>query len=228
VRVRQAFRLIVDRPQLIAQAADGLQWLGNDMYAPYDPGYAKDLPQRVQDLAQAKSLLKAAGYDNSLSLKLTTSTSVSSAAPAAATVFAQQAKGAGVTVTVDNVTGDVFWGAEYLKYPFAMDNWGTRGYLAQAGMGTLPGAVYNETHWAETNPKYVSLVNEAYKTVDDAKRNALITEAATMEYNEGGYIICAFDNQVDAYSKKVAGVVPDYSGLGSAAANARYRLAYFV
>ncbi len=225
VRVRQAFRLIVDRPQLIAQAADGLQWLGNDMYAPYDPGYAKDLPQRVQDLAQAKSLLKAAGYDNSLSLKLTTSTSVSSAAPAAATVFAQQAKGAGVTVKVDNVTGDVFWGAEYLKYPFAMDNWGTRGYLAQAGMGTLPGAVYNETHWADTNPKYVALVNEAFKTVDDAKRNALITEASTMEYNEGGYIICGFDNQVDAHSSKVTGMIPDYSGLGSAAANARYRLA---
>ncbi|HET6494423.1 MAG TPA: ABC transporter substrate-binding protein, partial [Thermoleophilia bacterium] len=34
VRVRQAFRLIVDREQMIAQAADGLQWLGNDMYGP--------------------------------------------------------------------------------------------------------------------------------------------------------------------------------------------------
>jgi peptide/nickel transport system substrate-binding protein len=228
VRVRQAFRLIVDRPQMIAQAANGLQWVGNDMYGPFDPGYPKSLPQRVQDLAQAKSLLKQAGYDGSLTIKLTTSTSVSSAAPAAATVFAQQAKGAGVTVNVDNVTGDVFWGSEYLKYPFAMDNWGTRGYLTQAGMGTLPGAVYNETHWAETNPKYVSLINEAYKTVDDAKRNDLISQAATMEYNEGGYIIYAFDDQVDAHSPKVAGVVPDYSGLGSCACNARYRLAYFA
>jgi peptide/nickel transport system substrate-binding protein len=226
VRVRQAFRLMVDRPQMIAQAADGMQWLGNDMYGPFDPGYPKDLPQRAQDLEQAKSLLKQAGYDNSLTLKLTTSTSVSSAAPAAATVFAQQAKGADVTVKVDNVTGDVFWGDEYLKYPFAMDNWGTRGYLAQAGMGTMPKAYYNETHW--DNPKWLSLVEEAYRTVDDAKRNELITEASTIEYNEGGYIIYAFDNQVDAFSKKLAGAVPDVSGLGSAAANARYRLVYFV
>ena len=228
VRVRQAFRLIVDREQMITQGADGLQWLGNDMYGRFDPGYPADLPQRAQDLEQAKSLLKAAGYDNNLTVTLTTSTAVSNGAPAAATVFAQQAKAAGVTVKVDNVSGDIFWGEQYLKYQFAMDNWGTRGYLAQAGFGTLPKAVYNETHWSATKPEYVALVNEAFTTVDDAKRNDLIRQAATMEYEEGGYIIYAFDNQVDAYSPKVAGVVPDFSGLALAASGARYRLAYFA
>jgi len=226
VKVRQAFRLMVDREQMIAQAADGMQWIGNDMYAPFDPGYPKDLPQRAPDIEQAKSLLKQAGYDNNLTIKLTTSTSVSSNAPAAATVFAKQAEAAGVTVKVDNVTGDVFWGDEYLKYPFAMDNWGTRGYLAQAGMGSMPNAIYNETHW--DHPEWLAIVEEAFKTVDDTKRNELITEAATIEYNEGGYIIYAFDNQVDSYSAKVAGAVPDFSGLGSAANNARYRLVYFA
>jgi len=226
VRVRQAFRLIVDRPQMMAQGADGLQWLGNDMYGPFDPGYPADLPQRAQDLEQAKSLLKQAGYAD-LSVKLVTSTSVSNNAPSAATVFAQQAKGAGVTVKVDNVTGDVFWGDQYLSWPFAMDNWGTRGYLAQTGMGTMPGVLYDETHWSKTNEKYMSLVKEAYTTVDDTMRNELISEAATIEYNEGAYIIYAFDNQVDAHSAKVMGMVADYSGLGSCASNARYRLAYF-
>ncbi|MEZ5124817.1 MAG: ABC transporter substrate-binding protein [Thermoleophilia bacterium] len=226
-KVRQAFRLIVDRPQMITQAADGLQWLGNDIYGPYDPGYPKDLPQRAQDLEQAKALLKEAGYED-LAVTLTTSTSVSAGAPSAATVFAQQAKGAGVNVKVNNVNGDVFWGDEYLKWPFAMDNWGTRGYLAQAGMGTVPGALYDETHWSATRSDYMDLINEAYQTVDEDKRNELIASAATMEYEDGGYIVYAFDIQVDAYSPKVAGGVPDYSGLGSAAANARYRLVYFV
>ena len=227
VRVRQAFRLIVDRPQMIAQAADGLQWIGNDMYGVFDPGYPKDLPQRAQDLEQAKSLLKQAGYAD-LSVKLMTSTSVASGAPAAAAVFAQQAKGAGVNVKVDNVTGDVFWGDQYLSWPFAMDQWGTRGYLAQAGFGTVPGALYNETHFAKDGSKYMSLVNEAFKTVDDAKRNELITEASTIEYNEGGYIIYAFENVIDAYSPKVAGAVADFSAIGMSANNARYRNMYFA
>ena len=227
-KVRQAFRLIVDRPEIIAQAAGDLAWVGNDMYGPFDPGYPKDLPQRGQDLEQAKSLLKQAGYDGDLKVVLTTSTSVSSNAPAAATVFAQQAEGAGVGVKVNNVRGDVFWGDQYLKYPFAMDNWGTRGYLAQAGMGTFPGAVYDETHFAKHYPEWVTIVEEAYQTVDDTRRNELITEAAALEYDAGGYIIYMFDKQVDMHSDKVAGAVPDFSGLASAANNARFRLVYFA
>jgi peptide/nickel transport system substrate-binding protein len=227
VRVRQAFRLIVDRPQLITQASDGLGTVGNDMYGRYDPGYPKDLPQRAQDLEQAKSLLQQAGQSG-LTVKLVTSTSVASDAPAMATVFAQQAKGAGIDVKVDNVTGDVFWGDQYLKWGFAQDNWGTRGYLAQAGMGTMPGSLYDETHWAATNEKYMPLVKEAYKTVDDAKRNELITEAATIEYNEGAYIIQSFLNLVDAHTAKVMGMVPDFSGITSSACNGRYRLAWFA
>ena len=129
---------------------------------------------------------------------------------------------------MNNVTGDVFWGDQYLKWGFAQDNWGTRGYLAQAGMGTMPGSLYDETHWAATNQKYMSLVKEAYKTVDDAKRSELITEAATIEYNEGAYIIQAFNNLVDAHAAKVMGMVPDFSGITSSACNGRYRLAYFA
>ena len=35
--------------------------VANDMYAPLDPGYNPSLPQRHQDIEQAKSLLKQAG-----------------------------------------------------------------------------------------------------------------------------------------------------------------------
>ena len=102
VRVRQAFKLIPDRQAMIEQAYAGFGAIGNDMYSPFDPGYPKDLPQRVQDYAQAKSLLKAAGYDK-LAVTLNTSNAVGSGAVAAAQVFAEQAKGAGVTVTVNKL-----------------------------------------------------------------------------------------------------------------------------
>src|SRR5690349_2769984 len=64
VRVRQAMRLIVDRKGMLEQVNSGYGFIGNDLYAPFDPGYDHSLPQRQQDIAQAKSLLKAAGHAN--------------------------------------------------------------------------------------------------------------------------------------------------------------------
>ena len=60
-RVRQAFRLMLDRQQVVDNVFEGKGKVGNDMFSPFDAAYAKDLPQRDQDLEQAKSLLKQAG-----------------------------------------------------------------------------------------------------------------------------------------------------------------------
>ncbi len=91
VRVRQALRLIVDRQQMIDQALNGFGILGNDLYSPFDPAYAKDLPQRMQDIDQAKSLLKQAGQEN-LAVELVTSTAVGAGAVESANLFVEQAK----------------------------------------------------------------------------------------------------------------------------------------
>ena len=128
-KVRQAFRLIVDRQAMVDQAYAGFGRIGNDMYAPFDPGYPSDLPQRAQDLEQAKSLLQQAGYNNDLVVELTTSEAIGSAAVPAAQVFAEQAKGAGVTVNVNKVDSSVFYGDNYLKWTFSQDFWYTRNYL---------------------------------------------------------------------------------------------------
>lgn len=227
-RVRQAFRLIPDRQQLIDQTYAGDGWVANDMYSPYDPAYPKDFPQRTQDFEQAKALLKQAGYDGDLAVTLTTSDGITSTAVAQAQVFAEQAKGAGVTVKVNKVDSNTFWGDNYLKWPFSQDFWGTRNYLVQAAYGSMPGAVYDETHFGQNNPKWLDLVKEAFRTVDDAKRNEMVREAYKIEYDEGGYIVWAFQNIQDAMSDKVAGAVADYSGLSGSAARSRYRLMYFV
>ena len=211
VRVRQAFRLMIDRPAMISQAYDGFGWLGNDMYAPFDPGTPTSLPQRQQDLAQAKSLLKAAGYDNDLTVTLTTSDAVGGSAVAAAQVFAQQAKGAGVNVKVDKVDPSIFYGKQYLSWPFAQDFWYTRNYLAQTAQGTLPTAPFNETHWK--NAEWLKIVEQAFKTGDKTARDQLVAQAQKIEYDQGGLIIWAFNDQTDAYSAKLGGVVPDKGGV---------------
>jgi peptide/nickel transport system substrate-binding protein len=203
VRVRQAFRLIVDREQMVQQVLSGEGRIANDLYAPYDPVYASDLPQREQDLEQAKSLLKQAGREG-LSVELVTA-DVFQGIVEAAQVFAQQAKGAGVDVKLRKVDSGTFYGDNYLKWGFAQDFWATRVYLTQVAQGDLPESPYNETHWKD--PKFIDLIGQARAEADEAKRKDILHEAQTMQYEQGGYIIQYFSNIIDAHSAKLGGFV---------------------
>jgi peptide/nickel transport system substrate-binding protein len=207
VRVRQAMRLICDRQQMIDNALSGKGRLGNDLYAPFDPAFAKDLPQRTQDIEQAKSLLKAAGQEG-LQVQLFTGDDIGSVAPASAALFAEQAKQAGVDVKV--VKKNPFYGDDYLSYPFGQDFWNTRNYLPQAAVGVLKGGTYNETHWdkAPEYPKFAALISQASQEIDEGKRTSILQDAQKIEYDSGGYIIWGFRTQVDAVSQKVQGLKP--------------------
>jgi peptide/nickel transport system substrate-binding protein len=210
VRVRKAFRLVVDREEMVEQVLGGYGTIGNDMYGLYDPGYAEDLPQRVQNIERAKELLTEAGYPDGLEVELVTAP-IQAGAVEAAQVFAQQALAAGINVTIRRVDTTTFFGDDYLQWDFAQDFWYTRNFLPQVNNGSLPTSPYNETHWA--NAKFLELVEEATTTIDPTKRNALITEAQTIEYDEGGYIIWGHPNQADAYQGYVGGLIPNSTGL---------------
>jgi peptide/nickel transport system substrate-binding protein len=202
-RVRQAFRLIVDREQMVQQVLSGQGAIANDLYARYDPAYASDLPQRQQDLEQAKSLLKQAGQEG-LTVELVTAP-VFQGIVEAAQVFAEQAKGAGVNVKVRKVDSGTFYGDNYLKWTFAQDFWASRVYLSQVAQGDLPESPFNETHWGDK--KFIDLIQQARAEVDEAKRTDILHEAQTMQYEQGGYIIPYFSNIIDAYSAKLGGFV---------------------
>jgi peptide/nickel transport system substrate-binding protein len=208
VRVRQAMRLLVDRNQMVQQALSGQGRVANDLYSPFDPAYARDLPQRQQDIEQAKSLLKQAGRSD-LRVQLVTAP-IFQGVVEAAQVLAQQAKSAGVTVDVRKVDTGTFYGDNYLKWPFAQDFWFTRTYLGQVAQGSLANSPFNETHWKD--PQFVKLVGQARGELDEDKRNELLHEAQQLEHDKGGYIVWAFSDQVDAYSAKVGGFMPAKSG----------------
>jgi peptide/nickel transport system substrate-binding protein len=208
VRVRQAMRLIVNRPQMVEQVLSGEGRIANDMYSPFDPAYDASLPQRHQDLEQAKSLLKQAGHAG-LTVQLTTA-AVFQGVVQAAEVFAQQATGAGVTVKLQKLDTGTFYGPNYLKWTFAQDFWATREYLPQVAQGSLPTSPFNETHWAD--PTFIKLIGQARAELDESKRNQILQQAETIEYNTGGYIIPYFSNQIDAYSAKLSGFVEAKSG----------------
>ena len=169
VRVRQAMRLIVDRQQMIDQTLSGYGSLGNDLYAPFDVAYASDLPQREQDIDQAKSLLKQAGQEG-LQVELFTGDDIGSVARRCGQPLRRAGQG-GRRRRQGRPRRRPFYDDDYLSYPFAQDFWNTRNYIPQAG-GTSPvqGGTYNETHWDNAeSPRPGQRAPQ--REVDEAKRN---------------------------------------------------------
>ncbi|MDA8371763.1 MAG: ABC transporter substrate-binding protein [Nocardiopsaceae bacterium] len=208
-RVRQAFRLIVDREEMVDQALSGHGTVGNDLYGRFDPAYNEDLPQREQDIEKAKELLAEAGHEDGLEVELVTGP-ISPGAEAAAQVFKEQAAKAGVTVKLKQTNSTEYYGDNYLQWTFAQDFWSSRNYLSQAAQGSLPGAAFNETHWDDE--EWVEIIEEARATVDEEKRAELIKQAMKIEYERGGYIVWGFVNTVDGFNKKVKGLEPSVTG----------------
>jgi peptide/nickel transport system substrate-binding protein len=200
VRVRQAMRLLVDRPQLINSALNGFATVGADVSSPYDPNYDRSL-HRQADIAQAKHLLKQAGQEN-LAVQLVTSP-VATGTVAMATVLQQQAKAAGVTVNLKTVDPTTFFGPNYLHWTFSQDFYNYSPYLAQVAQSLLPTSPFNETHWHL--PKYIDLYHQANATANSETRKQIEHEMQEIDFNEGGYIIPAFIDALDAYSTKITG-----------------------
>jgi peptide/nickel transport system substrate-binding protein len=201
VRVRQAMRLIIDRPQMLDLVFKGNGTLGNDVFSRWDPAYDTSIPQREQDIEQAKSLLKQAGQEG-LTVELVTA-DIAMGVVSSAQVFAEQAKAAGVTVNVRKTTVTDFFGPEYLKYPFAFDYWGFQYYLPQVQSELLPTSPYWETHWDD--PRTQKLYKEALATPDEAKRADICHEMQLIDHEEGGLMIPFFPPVIDASSPNIMG-----------------------
>jgi peptide/nickel transport system substrate-binding protein len=207
VRVRQAMRLLVNRPQMIDSALDTYGASASDVFSPYDPDFDRSLV-REQDIPQARYLLKQAGMEG-LRVELVTSP-ILSGVVAMATVLAEQAKSAGVTITVRNVPPGTFFGPGYLQWTFSQDYYSYASYLTQVTLSMLPTSPWDETH--NSNPHYISLYNQANATADAALRREIAHQMQVIDFTQGGYIIPAFVSTLDAYSTGIAGYAPSRLG----------------
>lgn len=205
VRVRQALRLLVDREQMVEQVLGGHGMVANDMIWCFDE--YPDVPQRTQDIDQAKALLKEAGHEN-LAVELVT-THLTGTSVAAAEVFAEQAKAGGVDINIRVIDSAEFWGDGWGQRPLTMDYWSAQSYFAQCESMYFPppGVHYNETHWADE--EWNSVITQAIGTPDDAARQSLVQDAMRIEYERGGYINWGVGFVYDAYNSKVGGLYAD-------------------
>ena len=205
VKVRQAMRLLVNRSSLVTELLDGHGRVGNDLFGPNDQDFDSALPQRVQDVDQAKSLLRSAGM-NKLTLDMATSPFLANAE----VVLAQQLSSLGVTINVTNVDATTFYSKYYAQSPLFVSYWLNQPLARIDGLCYVPNAHFPETGWSD--PTYLSLFTQARAQPDAAKRRELMIQMQQLYYDQGPWLIWGFEDEVDAITSNVHGASQDASG----------------
>jgi peptide/nickel transport system substrate-binding protein len=210
-RVRTAMKLIANRPQLVSDAISGFGVVGNDIIGKGLPLYDNSLPQRTQDIAQAKSLLKAAGQEN-LRVLLKTSQIIPGFVEAA-TLYSQQATAAGVTVQLQQVPPDSYFNPslQYLKLLFGESQWPVFSLKFFYLQSLAANAPYNETHWHD--PAWNTLLFKAIGELDQNKAQAYWNQVQQIQYQQGGYMCWTNADYVDGVSKKVQNLRANPGGI---------------
>jgi peptide/nickel transport system substrate-binding protein len=216
VRVRQAIALALGRPQIASGLWGKYAQIGND--SPMWPGYAftdKSVAQRKQDLAKAKSLLKAA---NATNLKLTLTCYRSFEMPAYAQRVASELKKIGITCNVKVFTSAQYFNgvsfgakgklAPWLSTDFGIIDYGHRPvpttYLNAA---LKSGGVWNAARYA--NKKFDKTVADFIASVDLQSQKKFAKAIQTELLKDTPAIYAYFYNFIAAASPKVKGYVPD-------------------
>jgi peptide/nickel transport system substrate-binding protein len=208
-RVRQAFKLLVDRKAMIDGAWAGFGTVGDDLLAPGTAHYASDL-KRTQDVEQAKSLFKAAGV-----LGHTFTLPTCNFLPGmveSSTILANQAAAAGVKVVVNNTSAATYFtpAGGFATRPFGLEVDQPVGSLTTAYLSeyTLT-APFQDTHWGRQQPGGAAaekLIAEAMGAVDPARAESLWHECQLQQFNEGGYLVWGNLPYVDAAASNVRGL----------------------
>lgn len=216
VRVRQAFRLSVDRQALVTATTFGLGKPGNDLWGEGLPWYATGLPQRTPDVDRAKALLAEAGRD-----RVPVSILASPMGPGlveASHMAVDQAKRAGFDVTVEEMPVDLFYAdpSRYYNYAAVTFSWAAS-FPLMASYLYLPDSVYN---FGWKNDDWTRRFREAGGLFDAPARQAAYDALQRELWDAGPDLVWGLAPKQTATSPKVGGVdtigdptVPDLSGV---------------
>jgi len=205
---RRALMLGTDYQALLTAAYMDLGTLSNG--TPIGPSFADyylDQPH-APDVEKAKQLMAQAGYPDGAKIKLVTqpvSTSV-----AIATVWKEQMAKIGVTVDIQQVPTDVYYGGSgennWLECDFGVTDWGARpNPVNYFQLALVTDAPYNESHWSDA--EFDALTVKIATEMDAATRAGLYKQAQQILIDRGPYIIPFFLDATLGVSSNIAGVV---------------------
>jgi peptide/nickel transport system substrate-binding protein len=216
-RVRQALALSLDRKKLVDGLCRGMASLGNDspfssLYPSTDPG----VPQRAQDIAQAKQLMAAAGHADGFDITLTTEQYTD--IPQYAQLVQNFAKAIGITIELRIESQEVYYGksvpgqSDWLDSPLGITDYAHRGVPnVLLGNPLLSDGSWNAAHFK--SPAYDALVPKYARALDlDAQRSAA-GDIQKLLLDETPLVISYFSDLLVPVRKGVTGVPPIPAGL---------------
>lgn len=205
--LRLALKYAVDREAVVKTVLQGYGRIGNDQPIPnFDPFFAADIPQYSYDPDKARFHFKKAGI--SAPIAISVAESASPGAIDSVQLFQATAAAADITVEIDRVPNDGYWDNVWMKKPFSIGAWSGRPtadlILSQVYKSD---ANWNETYWRR--PSFDKVLLEARAELDDHRRKELYRELQLQIHDDGGAIIPAFFNFLDAGSANLRGFAPN-------------------
>jgi peptide/nickel transport system substrate-binding protein len=209
-RVRRALALTIDREAIVKGLFRGRGIVGNDSpFAPVFPSTDPSIPQRKQDIAEAKRLLAEAGVPNGFSVTLTTERAYE--IPDYAVLIQNFAKKAGIDVKLNIEPQDAYYGeavfgkSDWLDSTFGLTDYGHRGTPDIFLNATLKSSgTWNAAHF--NNPTYDALLTD-YSAARDLKSQRLAAnKIQTLLLDETPVVIAYFSKYSRITSAKVQGV----------------------
>lgn len=209
-RVRQALALTLNRPEIVKGLFEGYAAVGNDSpFAPVFPSTNLNVPQRVQDIEKAKSLLTQAGVGSSFSVTLTTEQYLE--IPDYAVLVKSFAQQAGININLNVEPQNAYYGkavfgqSDWLDSPLGITDYGPRGVpnVVLRSALTSNGA-WNAAHFK--NPAFDKLVGQYDMALDLSSQHVASGEIEQLLLDETPIVVSYFYKSLYATAKNVSGL----------------------
>jgi peptide/nickel transport system substrate-binding protein len=215
-RVRQAVAYTLDRARFVRTLLHGFGSVGDDTpFAPRFNSRGPNVPQRHQDLAKARRLLAAAGYDTGLTATLTTERYEE--LPQLARQIATEARKAGIDLKLNvlsqaNYFGKATFGhSPWLDATMSMVDYGDRGVPNVYLEAPLTSAgSWNAARFHDKT--YDSLVKQYLAVVDLQTQRKIARKIEELLLRETPLIIPYWIDGLTATTTHVSGVNPTSIG----------------
>ncbi len=204
VRVRQAFKAVVDREAFRKRVQKSIGDLGQDhIVSPMFPLFT-DIGYPPRDIEKAKQLLADAGYPDGLEITVT-GIGNQPRVMASMVVFQDMAKDAGIRVSVSGVPDALYWDKVF-DWPFSVTWWGHRSVPSMLLNQCFRSGVFaNEGRWA--NAEFDKLLDESDAELDFDKRKAQYEQMERIMQEDGTAIIAYFVADIGLKSSKVKDLI---------------------